>query len=87
MTLDIFLKISYTVLQFEIHKSHPVGTNGQNHILAHTPLKFLPIEEFEKRQKSIKAQSWIPKELMAPPKASKPVPKSKGGKKNRKRNK
>jgi len=27
--------------------------NGQNHIVAVTPMKFLPIEEFKKRQKSI----------------------------------
>ena len=37
--------------------SHPVGLNGQNHIIACTPLKFLPIEEFEKRQKSIKTKN------------------------------
>ena len=34
-------------------KSHPVGIDGQNHIIAVTPLKFLPPEEFKKRQKSI----------------------------------
>ena len=34
-------------------KSHPVGIDGQNHIIAIPPLKFLPIKEFEKRQKSI----------------------------------
>ena len=33
--------------------SHPVGSNGQNNIVALLPLKFLPIKEFEKRQKSI----------------------------------
>ena len=38
---------------FETIKSHPVGLNGQNHIVAVTPMKFLPIEEFKKRQKSI----------------------------------
>ena len=27
--------------------------NGQNHIIAKTPLEFLPIKDFEKRQKSI----------------------------------
>ena len=72
----------------EIIKSHPVGSNGQNYILAHTPLKFLPVVEFEKRQKSIQMKQWVPKELMAPPKASKPAtkPKSKT-KKNKKRNK
>ena len=31
--------------------------NGQNHIIACTPLKFLPVEEFEKRQKSIKPKN------------------------------
>ena len=36
-------------------KSHPVGIDGQNHIIAVTPLKFLPPEEFQKRQKSIDA--------------------------------
>ena len=40
--------------KYSIFKSHPVGSNGQNHIVACTPLKFLPVEEFEKRQKSIK---------------------------------
>ena len=34
-------------------KSHPVGIDGQNHIVAVTPLKFLPPEEFQKRQKAI----------------------------------
>ena len=34
-------------------KSHPVGTNGGNNIVVMTPLKFLPVTEFEKRQKSI----------------------------------
>ena len=33
--------------------SHPVGSNGRNNIIAPTPLKFLPVKEFEKRQKSI----------------------------------
>ena len=33
--------------------SHPVGSNGRNNIVAVTPLEFLPIEEFEKKQKSI----------------------------------
>ena len=36
-------------------ESHPVGLDGQNHIVACTPLKFLPMEEFEKRQKSIQS--------------------------------
>ena len=34
-------------------KSHPVGINGRNNIIALTPMKFLPVTEFEKRQKSI----------------------------------
>lgn len=61
----------------EIMESHPVGSNGQNYILAHTSLKFLPVVEFE-----------IPKELIAPVKPSKQAtkPKSKN-KKNKKRNK
>ena len=77
-----------TLNDFEILQSHPVGSNGQNYILAHTPLKFLPVVEFEKRQKSIQTEQWVPKELMAPPKASKPgtKPRSKH-KKNKKRNK
>ena len=33
--------------------SHPVGSNGRNNIIAVTPMKFLPIKEFEKRQKSV----------------------------------
>ena len=33
--------------------SHPVGIDGQNHIIVPTPIEFLPIKEFEKRQKSI----------------------------------
>ena len=36
-----------------ILKSHPVGFNGQNHITAVTPMKFLPAKEFQKRQKAI----------------------------------
>ena len=78
----------YGINTFKINVSHPVGSNGQNYILAPTPLKFLPVVEFEKRQKSIQTKQWVPKELMAPPKASKPAtkPKSKN-KKNKKRNK
>ena len=34
-------------------KSHPVGSNGRNSIIAMTPMKFLPIKDFEERQKSI----------------------------------
>ena len=33
--------------------SHPVGMNGQNHIVVMTPMKFLPVKDFEKRQKSV----------------------------------
>ena len=33
--------------------SHPVGSNDRNSIIAVTPMKFLPIIEFEQRQKSI----------------------------------
>ena len=50
-------------LRFKVHPcvrikqlpfdSHPVGSNGRNNIIAVTPMKFLPIMEFEKRQKSI----------------------------------
>ena len=73
---------------FEILKSHPVGSNGQNYILAHTPLKFLPVVEFEKRQKSIHSKQSTQKELMAPPTASKPATKPRRkNKKNKKRNK
>ena len=34
-------------------KSHPVGSNGQNHIIVPTPVKFLPEIKFRKAQKSI----------------------------------
>ena len=54
-------------LQLEVHFvrsenfhspwSHPVGLNGQNDIIAITPLQFLPAKEFEKRQKSIDQKS------------------------------
>ena len=33
--------------------SHPVDSNGRNSIIAVTPMKFLPIKEFEERQKSV----------------------------------
>ena len=33
--------------------SHPIGIDGQNHIIVPTPIEFLPIQEFEKRQKQI----------------------------------
>ena len=39
--------------------SHPVGQDGQNHIVAVTPMKFLPIKEFESRQKSIDPNSKL----------------------------
>ena len=42
-----------------IWESHPVGIDGQNHITAITPLKFLPITEFEKRQKSMKRNTAL----------------------------
>ena len=34
-------------------ESHPVGSNGRNNIIIPTPMKFLPVTEFENRQKSI----------------------------------
>ena len=40
-------------------QSHPVGIDGQNHITAITPLKFLPIQEFEKRQKSMELNTAL----------------------------
>ena len=76
-----------------------MGSNGQNHILAQPPLKFLPVKEFEKRQKSLKPEDWVPREMIAPPKPedwipkalvapakpSKPAPKPKNGKKKNKK--
>ena len=41
---------------FNSFRSHPVGLDGQNHIVAVTPLKFLPAKEFKKRQKSINSK-------------------------------
>ena len=41
------------------YKSHPVGINGRNNIVVMTPMKFLPIEEFEKRQKSINPSNTL----------------------------
>ena len=38
---------------FKLQQSHPVGIDGKNHIIAMPPFKFLPISEFQKRQKSI----------------------------------
>ena len=52
----IFIPISCTngFYLIAIHsQSHPLGINGQNHIIVPTPMKFLPPEEFKKRQKSI----------------------------------
>ena len=34
-------------------RSHPVGLDGRNHIVAVMPMEFLPSKEFKKRQKSI----------------------------------
>ena len=46
--------------QFFNHlQSHPVGQDGQNRITAVTPMKFLPIKEFESRQKSIDPNSKL----------------------------
>ena len=39
--------------------SHPVGIDGQNHIIAIPPFKFLPIKEFEKRQKSMDSMTTL----------------------------
>ena len=39
-------------------ESHPVGLNGQNHITA-GPMKFLPIKDFESRQKSIDSKTSL----------------------------
>ena len=39
--------------------SHPVGLNGQNHIVVMTPFNFLPIKEFEKQQKSIDLDKFL----------------------------
>ena len=35
-----------------IYGSHPVGSDGQNHIVAETPIKLLPPSEFARRSKS-----------------------------------
>ena len=39
--------------------------NGQNHITVVTPLKFLPIKDFEKQQKSIDSKTSPMKSMMA----------------------
>ena len=52
--------ISWSNVQIDIfnsRRSHPVGLSGRNHIVAVTPMKFLPMEEFQKRQKSIDPSS------------------------------
>ena len=38
---------------FNCLRSHPVGLDGRNHIVAVMPMEFLPSKEFKKRQKSI----------------------------------
>ena len=40
-------------------RSHPVGLDGRNHIVAVMPMKFLPSKEFKKRQKSIAPNSEL----------------------------
>ena len=35
-----------------IYGSHPVGSDGQNHIVVETPIKLLPSSEFAHRSKS-----------------------------------
>ena len=47
------MSIRYILFKQLPFKSHPVGSNGRNNIIAVTPMKFLPVTEFEKRQKSI----------------------------------
>ena len=47
------MSIRYIGFKLYPFDSHPVGSNGRNNIIAVTPMKFLPIKEFEKRQKSI----------------------------------
>ena len=49
--LTIFLKTKNSI------DSHPVGLNGQNSIVIPTPIKYLPMGEFDKRQKSINPSS------------------------------
>ena len=50
--------------QFFNHlQSQPVGQDGQNRITAVTPMKFLPIKEFESRQKSIYANTKLALDL------------------------
>ena len=47
------MSMRYIEFKQQPFESHPVGSNGRNNIIAVTPMKFLPIKEFEKRQKSI----------------------------------
>ena len=51
--------ICITLTKIETNLSHPVGLNGQNHIVALTPLTFLPIKEIGKRQKSIEPKNFF----------------------------
>ena len=37
---------------YQNFQSHPVGLDGQNHILAQTPIKLLSASDFENRRKS-----------------------------------
>jgi len=48
-----------TMSCYVVLHSHPVGMNGQNHITAVTPMKFLPIKDFEKQQKSIDFKTTV----------------------------
>ena len=60
--------------------------NGQNYILAQTPLQFIPLDEFEKRQKSIKnSNSWIPIESYPQKTTAKRASKPKAHKKKSKK--
>ena len=56
-------------------ESHPVGIDGQNHIIAVTPLKFLPPEEFQKRQKSIDSDRKLAIMASIPKKATEVIEK------------
>ena len=44
---------------FHSLRSHPVGLDCQNHIVAVTPMKFLSFKEFECRQKSVDPNSKL----------------------------
>ena len=56
-------------------ESHPVGIDGQNHIIAVTPLKFLPPKEFQKRQKSIDSDRKLAIMASIPKKATEVIEK------------